>query len=292
MDAINSKNIPKFTPDDWHTWAFRMESHLQQKECFGPIDQASNGWATAAQQRRHKMQINAFAEILKSLGDLHCGLAASHQHQEAIQLWQHLQREFGHVDVPAQMDVDDEFQAFKHTDGETCDQYLAKFDLVCNKMRNTGNALTPETTYLKLVKGLPENMSTIRDILTTKEVPNLAFARRMLRQHRHRFNVPRSVFKVGGKRFVKKPPSNFCNYCKNDGHDRSNCRAKHADEKLGYYLPTRDAPWRCVMEESINKRIDLAVAQAIQKLKNSQGKKESAHLSSSSMEKDEIIGWP
>jgi hypothetical protein len=289
MDT-NSTKAPKFTPEDWFTWAFRIESHLQQKECYGSIDHVSNNWATTPQARRLKMQYNAFAEILKALGDEHCGLAQGLQSHQAHELWDLLRNEFGNPDVPARMDIDEEFQQFKHTDGDNVDMYIEKFDKICNKMRNTGIVVAPETIYIKLIKGLPENMSTIRDILTTKENPNLAFARRMLRQHRHRFNTPKSIFTVGGRRMVKRPPSNTCNYCKKDGHPRSDCRAKAADEKLGYYLPSRDAPWRCVMEESINKRIDLAVSEALQKMKNKYGKKESAHFNAASSD-DEVIDY-
>ena len=92
--------LPKFQPDNWHDWSFKMIGHLQAKGVFGAIDHQSNDWESLNDQKQQDMRLKAFNELLKSLGNLYSSIARIFRHHQAQELWQHLRDEFRHDTLP------------------------------------------------------------------------------------------------------------------------------------------------------------------------------------------------
>jgi hypothetical protein len=250
---------PQFDPDDWEPWSFRMEHHLRARRAWGAINHYSDDWANQNHLEHNQARAKAFNEILKALGSSHSSLARPYN--DPRDLWDHLFDEYRQDDAPGRMDLTEEFTAFKYAEGETVNNYLLRFDNITNRLANAGIPADPNTRFLKLMDSLPTSMEAIKNIMITNGNDDIHHARRLLRRHQRRLmSGGASLLKISKKRIHSKEKGKApCNYCRNNDHARPDCPARRADEKLGYFLPHRDAPWRAVMEESISKRIHKAV---------------------------------
>jgi hypothetical protein len=268
---MGKDEVPLFTPDDWQQWSFVMESHLRAKRCFGSIDRISDRWPAIDNERRHILSDKAFNEILRSLGQKFSALAIGFQPGQARGLWEALQQEFRQDHVPGQFDLAAEFKEFAFQEGESITDFLCRFDTITNKLADAGIPVNEANRFLQLMDALPPDMEQIKTIMIANGDDNILGARRLLRRHTRRLTGKKdSLLKISDQRMPKKKYSSSsasrpCFYCKRDGHLRSECHIKQTDERLGYYLPSRDAPWRAAMIESISKRVDEAVLQAVRK---------------------------
>jgi hypothetical protein len=113
---------PQFDPDDWDSWAFRMEHHLKAKRAFGAIDHQADGWANQGHRDHDRTRAKAFNEILKALGSTHSALAR--RFNDPQDLWDYLEDEFRRDDAPGRMDLTDEWHNFKYVEGEPINNYL------------------------------------------------------------------------------------------------------------------------------------------------------------------------
>jgi hypothetical protein len=268
-----------------------MEHHLRAKETWGAINHYSNDWANKNHLEHNQVRAKAFNEILKALGSSHSSLARPFN--DPRDLWDYLLAEYRQDDAPGRMDLTAEFQAFKYADGENVNSYLLRFDKLTNQLANAGIPTDANTRFLRLMDSLPTSMEAIKNIMITNGNDDIGHARRLLRRHQRRLmSGGASLLNISKKRINRKEKgSKPCNYCRNTDHARPECTARRADEKLGYYLPHRDAPWRAVMEESIKKRIHNAIEEFIAKSKRKSGQydhKSGKILLTKSEEKEEL----
>jgi hypothetical protein len=250
---------PQFDPDEWEPWSFRMEHHLRARRAWGAINHYSDDWANQTHLEHNQTRAKAFNEILKALGTSHSSLARPFN--DPRDLWDHLFDEFRQDDAPGRMDLTAEFQAFKYSPGESINTYLLRFDKITNRLAEAGIPADANSRFLRLMDSLPTSMDAIKNIMITNGNDDIGHARRLLRRHQTRLTSGgASLLKISKQRIaVKEKGKSPCNYCRSSDHARPDCAARRTDEKLGYYLPHRDAPWRAVMEESISKRIHKAI---------------------------------
>ena len=250
-------SIPKFKPDNYPDWSFKMAGHLLAKGVFGSIDLVSNEWETKTDPQKQAMRLKAFNEILKSLAE-HSSVARTFQHHQAQQLWNHIRTEFDRNTLSNQLDLNEEFINFKHKGGEDVESFLIRFDDLVNRLRAIGLPQDNNICFLRLLKAFPDSLEGVRQNLIVNGQYDIANARRLARRFSSSFSQPSdSILRIGGKN-RDKLNKHVCQYCRKSGHSRFKCSIRLADEKLGLHLPNRDAPWRAQMEETIQKRIDEA----------------------------------
>jgi len=112
-----------------------------------------------------------------------------------------------------------------------------------------------------LLSALPSQLSYVKNILLTTGNNDVQNARNVIRLHGKKMNGRTdSILRLQkGRRQKGSQTPDKCSYCKISGHLRADCRSRKFDEKLGYFFPNRDAPWRANMEEAIKRWIEEAV---------------------------------
>ena len=96
-DNYNYKRLPAFNPDDYHSWAHGMESHLQSKGLYGAIDHQSNGWVGQNHEEHQQLRYKAYNAILRALSDKYDAIAKRFANDRPADLWDFLHDEFHSV---------------------------------------------------------------------------------------------------------------------------------------------------------------------------------------------------
>ncbi|EPS58475.1 hypothetical protein M569_16339, partial [Genlisea aurea] len=182
--APNSSRIPipVFDPDNYHIWAFEMQSYMSAEGCFGPIDEQTNGWATADEAVKTSMRLQAFNLLRFSLGPTYQYISGEHQIGEARPLWDHIRQMYVRNDMDTHLRLDSRFQAlYWDRTRHHVDSFLADLSKIRAEYRSAGFDMPERMVFTKLLSCLPEQFDIEASKMRDWDHPDLARARMLLK---------------------------------------------------------------------------------------------------------------
>ena len=131
--------IPHFDPDNYNVWAFNMKSYMTAEGCYGAVDEASNGWAGANDEKKTTMRAQAFNIIRFSLGAAYQHISGEHDVTQAKELWDSLRAMHVQNDLDAKLKLESRLQAlyWDHTRHHV-DSFLADLTKIKAEYRVAG----------------------------------------------------------------------------------------------------------------------------------------------------------
>lgn len=185
--------IPFFDPDNYHIWAFEMQSHMAAEGCFGAIDLQTNDWVAADDSERASMRLRAFDMMRYSLGVAYQYISSEHRVGEAKELWDHLRDLYVKKGMDTQLRLDSRFQSlvWDHTRHHV-DSFLADLSRIKAEFRTAEIPLSDERVFAKLLLCLPEQFDIEKAKMKDWEHPDLSRARVLLKDREDTLRERRS----------------------------------------------------------------------------------------------------
>jgi hypothetical protein len=235
---------PKFDPDNYHTWAFDMESHLADKGVWCVIDEESDDWDNMSELEASRRQRRFFEILRRSLGNSHRYLLLGYKRDKVADVWRTIKERYGGNSASNRLQLHKKWGAYSWKPNLGVEAYIAGLYGMISAFETAKVALTDEQVFTKMLSDLPAEYGTEESIMQSWEVQSMDKARTLLikREETLKRNREQSsgVPSMSGASFAhveqgkkRRNPNLQCFYCGKLGHPRFMCPTKSKDEAEG-----------------------------------------------------------
>ena len=239
--------------NDYAEWKRLMKAYIRREDIFLlGLQEAPQGNSNAAITAWNKAQIQAKSNIILNLGpqpQIRCRTIIDDDDKTAHELWTFLEDTYTSTNTQAIQNLRLELDSLLYKDGEDWDKHYSKFMNIVAQLASQGEDMSEKDKVSRLVRTLPESLSTIAMIATLlgslDKVESAVRAELDWKKNPHKkssgapllqANFTRTQNK-GGRRKTDTRQQNTskrtCRYCDKPGHLTKDCYLRKADEARG-----------------------------------------------------------
>jgi len=157
--------IPIFNPDDYPSWAFKMECFLAASSCWGAINHQANHWVFLTPVEQENMQHKAFAYLSASLGRSYKYIVREHTITQSKELWESLEKMFLLLGNHMRLNLTKALMNLTWRNHHNVNSFLGDLAEIRSAFKSAKIPLTDAEVFTKLLASLPPQFEVEQSLM-------------------------------------------------------------------------------------------------------------------------------